>query len=74
VLVLLIAAAKQQGWRRKARRFVVEGRDKWQRPKQFYCNIKALTPEERARHKQLSEKLNAQRKEIVETEKATNSV
>ena len=35
----------------------------------FYCNIKALNPAERARHKQLTEKLNAQRKEIVETEK-----
>ena len=35
----------------------------------FYCNIKALTLEERARHKQLSEKLMAARKEIVETEK-----
>jgi uncharacterized protein HemX len=35
----------------------------------FYCNIKALTTEERARHKQLSEKLMAARKEIVETEK-----
>jgi hypothetical protein len=35
----------------------------------FYCNIKALTPAERARHKQLSEKLMAARKEIVETEK-----
>ncbi len=35
----------------------------------FYCNIKALTPEERARHKQLSEKLLAARKEIVEAEK-----
>ena len=35
----------------------------------FYCNIKALTPEERARHKQLSEKLMAVRKEIVESEK-----
>jgi hypothetical protein len=35
----------------------------------FYCNTKALTPEERARHKQLSEKLAAERKEIVETEK-----
>jgi hypothetical protein len=33
----------------------------------FYCNIKALTLEERARHKQLSEKLMAARKEIVET-------
>ena len=35
----------------------------------FYCNIKALTPEERARHKQLTEKLLAARKEIVETER-----
>jgi hypothetical protein len=35
----------------------------------FYCNIKALTPEERARHKQLSEKLMTVRKEIVEMEK-----
>ena len=34
----------------------------------FYCNIKALTPEERARHKQLSEKLMAAQKEIVETQ------
>ena len=35
----------------------------------FYCNIKALTTEERLRHKQLTEKLMAARKEIVETEK-----
>ena len=35
----------------------------------FYCNIKALTPEQRAHHKQLGDKLNAARKEIVETEK-----
>ncbi len=35
----------------------------------FYCNIKALTAAERARHKQLSEKLMSARKEIVETEK-----
>ena len=35
----------------------------------FYCNIKALTPEERAHHKQLSEKLMAARKESVEMEK-----
>src|SRR5207245_1663355 len=33
----------------------------------FYCNIKALTPEERGRHKQMSEKLIAARKEIVES-------
>ena len=35
----------------------------------FYCNIKALTPAEREHHKQLSEKLLAARKEIVETAK-----
>jgi hypothetical protein len=35
----------------------------------FYCNIKALNPAERERHKQLTDKLIATRKEIVETEK-----
>ena len=35
----------------------------------FYCNIKALTAEERVHHKQLSEKLMAARKETVEIEK-----
>jgi hypothetical protein len=35
----------------------------------FYCDIKALTPEERARHKQLGDKLKAARKAIVETPK-----
>jgi len=35
----------------------------------FYCNIKALNPEERGRHKQLTDKLIAARREIVETEK-----
>ena len=35
----------------------------------FYCNIKAVNAEERAHHKQLSEKLMAARKEIVETAK-----
>jgi len=35
----------------------------------FYCNIKALNPAERARHKQLTDKLIAARKEIVEMEK-----
>jgi len=33
----------------------------------FFCNIKALTPEERAHHKQLTEKLMRMRKETVET-------
>lgn len=34
----------------------------------FFCNTKALTPEERAHHKQLSEKLLAARKATVEME------
>jgi hypothetical protein len=35
----------------------------------FYCNIKALTPEERARHTALTNKLMAVRNETIETEK-----
>jgi hypothetical protein len=35
----------------------------------FYCNIKALNPAERVRHKQLTDKLIAARKETVETKK-----
>ena len=34
----------------------------------FYCNIKALNPAERAHQKQLTNKLIAARKEIVESE------
>lgn len=35
----------------------------------FFCNTKALSPEERARHKQMSEKLIATRRATVESEK-----
>ena len=35
----------------------------------FYCNIKALNSTERAHHKELTDKLIAARKDIVETEK-----
>jgi hypothetical protein len=35
----------------------------------FYCNIKALSAKERARHKELTEKLIAARNETIETEK-----
>jgi hypothetical protein len=35
----------------------------------FYCNVRALNPTERTRHKQLTEKLVASRKEVVEMEK-----
>jgi hypothetical protein len=35
----------------------------------FFCNISALAPAERTRHKRLTEKLISSRIEIVETEK-----
>jgi hypothetical protein len=35
----------------------------------FYCNINALSPAERASHKQLTDKLMALRRETVESEK-----
>jgi len=35
----------------------------------FYCNMKALSRKERARHKELTEKLLAARNETIETEK-----
>ena len=50
-----IVASQQKG--------VVTGQGK------FYCNIRALTPAERARHHELTEKLISIRKEVVETEK-----
>jgi len=33
----------------------------------FYCNVKALSPTERTQHRQLTDKLIAARKELVET-------
>src|ERR1700686_5494234 len=39
------------------------------RGNKFYCNVKALSPAERASHKQLSDKLIAARNKIVETPK-----
>ena len=38
-------------------------------PSGFYCNIKALNTSERARHKELTEKLMTSRAKTVETEK-----
>ena len=46
-----------------------EGRPAITRQNTFYCNSKALTPEERSHHKQLGGKLTLARKAIVETEK-----
>ena len=37
--------------------------------RKFYCNTKALNPTERTRHKQLTDKLVAERNRIVETDK-----
>jgi hypothetical protein len=69
-LALLMAGGEAAGLAAQGSAIVVEGeRQVATTQNKFYCNIKALTPEERARHKQLGEKLNAQRKEIVETEK-----
>lgn len=34
----------------------------------FYCNTKALTPEERVRHEAMTQKLLAKRRGVVETE------
>ena len=34
----------------------------------FYCNINALTPAERAHHKELTETLMAKSRKVVETE------
>jgi hypothetical protein len=70
VPALLIGGGEAAGLAAQGSAIVVEGeRQVATTQSKFYCNIKALTPEERARHKQLSEKLNAQRKEIVETQK-----
>lgn len=35
----------------------------------FYCNVKALNPTQRVHHKQLTDKLIAMRKEVVEANK-----
>lgn len=36
----------------------------------FYCNVSALTPTERARHKELTETLMAKSGKVVETDQA----
>jgi len=69
-LALLMAGGETSGLiAQNSPAFVNEEKQVATTQSKFYCNIKALNPAERARHKQLSEKLNAQRKEIVETEK-----
>jgi uncharacterized protein HemX len=69
-LALLIAAGGAAGLAEKGTPTVGNAEKQEKRmtttQSKFYCNIKALTPEERARHKQLNEKLMAARRDIVE--------
>jgi hypothetical protein len=69
LLALWLGSGAAMGLAAQGPAFVVKPERQATVQSKFYCNIKALTPEERARHKQLSEKLMAARKETVETEK-----
>jgi hypothetical protein len=70
VLALLIVSGETPGLvAENSATFVSQEKQVATTQSKFYCNTKALTPEERAHHKQLSEKLTAARKEIVETER-----
>jgi hypothetical protein len=69
-LALLISGGETAGvFAEESSAFVSQEKQVATTQSRFYCNIKALTAEERAHHKQLSQKLTAARKEIVETEK-----
>jgi len=59
----LVQASPQETKTKEKERQVLAKQNK------FYCNIKALNPAERERHKQLTDKLIAARREIAETEK-----
>jgi hypothetical protein len=69
-LVLLIAAGGEGRVQGQASPLTTNAeKQTMTRQTKFYCNSKALNPNERARHKQLTDKLVAARKDIVETEK-----
>jgi hypothetical protein len=59
VSMLMIFASETDGTRRQEQPAVSQNK--------FFCSIKALTPTERAHHKELTAKLLAERKESVET-------
>lgn len=59
ISMLMIFAFGTDGLRRQEQSVVSQNK--------FFCNIKALTPTERAHHKELTAKLLAERKESVET-------
>jgi len=58
--VAMVQASPQETRTREQEKQVLTTQNK------FYCNIKALNPAQRADHKQLTDKLIAVRKEIVE--------
>jgi hypothetical protein len=69
-LAMLVAGGGAAGlFAQKSPAFVNQEKQVATTQSKFYCNIKALNSAERARHKQLSEKLMAARKQTVETEK-----
>ena len=65
----LVLALMGSGWHRMSFAETQAGQSTMTKERRFYCNSKALTPEERAHHKQLGDKLAAARKAVVETEK-----
>jgi len=69
VLALLVAGGGAAGLLAQSSVIIVRPDMQATTQSKFYCNSKALTTEERAHHKQLTEKLMAARKEIVETAK-----
>ena len=69
-LALLVGGGGAMGLKAQSAEIIVQPeRQATTVQSKFYCNIKALTPAEREHHKQLSEKLMAARKEILETTK-----
>jgi hypothetical protein len=62
----LLLAATGAGWEPANASAVTGAARQTSSDSKFYCNIKALNPAERALHQQLTEKLIAARKEIVE--------
>jgi hypothetical protein len=69
-LALLMAGGDPAGlFAQKSPAFMNQEKQVATTQSKFYCNIKALTPDERSRHKQLGEKLTTARKETVETDK-----
>ena len=62
----LLLAATGAGWEPANASAVTGAARQTSSDGKFYCNMKALNPAERALHQQLTEKLIAARKEIVE--------